>query len=98
MVTVVWTEQALDDINTIAEYIAAGSPRFASITVQKFFSRVVLLEKQPRAGRVVPELNDKNIRELIEGNYRIIYQLTSEGQIQILTVHHSARQLYPHKA
>ncbi|WP_066833652.1 type II toxin-antitoxin system RelE/ParE family toxin [Rufibacter ruber] len=94
MVTVAWTDQSIADINTIAEYIAANSPKFASVTVNKFFSRVRALEKQPRMGRVVPELNNEAVRELIEGNYRIIYQLVSEQQVEILTVHHSARQLY----
>ncbi|WP_192823360.1 type II toxin-antitoxin system RelE/ParE family toxin [Rufibacter sp. LB8] len=95
MAAVIWTAQALEDINAIAEYIAADSPKYAAITVQKFFSKAAMLETLPNSGRVVPELNNPSIRELLEGNYRIIYQITPQGQVQVLTVHHSARQLPP---
>jgi toxin ParE1/3/4 len=44
-------------------------------------------------GRMVPELNQKDIREIIAGNYRIIYQITNQKTAFILTVHHSSRLL-----
>ncbi|MEA3447449.1 MAG: type II toxin-antitoxin system RelE/ParE family toxin [Bacteroidota bacterium] len=42
---------------------------------------------------MVPEIGASNIRELIEGNYRIIYRIVKEDQINILTIHHAARDL-----
>lgn len=45
----------------------------------------------PHSGRIVPELSQKNIREIIKGNYRIIYSLKDDFTIIILTIHHSAR-------
>ena len=48
----------------------------------------------PESGRIVPEMNDPNFREIILGNYRLIYRLRS-GDVQIVTVHHGARQLNP---
>ncbi|MES4785391.1 MAG: type II toxin-antitoxin system RelE/ParE family toxin [Nitrospiraceae bacterium] len=48
----------------------------------------------PESGRIVPETNDPNFREVILGNYRLIYRLRS-GDVQILTVHHGARKLNP---
>ena len=45
----------------------------------------------PQSGRIVPELDYEEIREIIHGNYRIIYQISSEN-IEILTVRHG-RQL-----
>jgi len=44
-------------------------------------------------GKIVEEMEDPQIRELIEGNYRIIYREVSENQIDILMVHHGARDL-----
>jgi plasmid stabilization system protein ParE len=49
------------------------------------------LPKQPLSGRVVPELNNENLRELIFRNYRIIYEIIPDKQINILTIHHHAR-------
>ena len=91
MVEVTWTEQSLLDIDNIAEFIAKDSHKYAQI--QRFFKQVEILESHPKAGRVVPELGVDKIRELIQGNYRIIYEIISESRISILTVHHSRRLL-----
>jgi toxin ParE1/3/4 len=93
MVEVRWTNRALDDILNIAEFIAKDSERYAKMQVDRFFKRVEILEEFPNTGKIVPELNKKSIRELIEGNYRIIYKVVSKKHIDILTVHHSARLL-----
>lgn len=52
-----------------------------------------ILKTQVRSGKIVPEINKENIRELIEGNYRIIYKIVQDNRIDILTIHHSARDL-----
>lgn len=57
----------------------------------KFATKI--LKKFPLIGKVVFEINQKEIREIIEGNYRIIYKIFSKTQIDILTIHHSARDL-----
>jgi toxin ParE1/3/4 len=88
-----WTLNALQDIESIAEFIAQDSERFASIQIDKFFIRSQILEQFPLAGKIVPELGDDNIRELIEGNYRIIYRVVSESRVDILTIHQSYQLL-----
>ena len=93
MVEVKWTNQALDDIDNIAEYIAKDSVKYAKIQTERFFSITEILLTQPKSGRVVPETKKPNIRELILGNYRIIYKYVNSKRVDILTVHHSARQI-----
>ena len=93
MVEVKWTDQALDDIENIAEFIAKDSMKFAKVQTLRFFKSVEILEELPRAGRMVPELNIEELRELIQGNYRIIYQIISKNRIDIITVHLSRRLL-----
>lgn len=92
MVNLIWTEIAIEDLKLIHEYISRDSPLYADSFVEKIINRVDQLEKFPKSGRVVPEFNSVDIRELIEGNYRIIYQISS-NQISIVRIHHSARQL-----
>ena len=75
MVEIRWTYQSLEDIENIAEFIAKDSPKYAKIQVQLFFDRTEILKTYPKSGRIVPETNDKEIRELILGNYRIIYHI-----------------------
>lgn len=93
MVNVNWTKRAQKDIDHIADYIAKDSFHYAQIQVKRFFDKVEILKKHPSMGRIVPEKKQNNIREIIIGNYRIIYKIVSKEQIDILTVHHSKRLL-----
>jgi addiction module RelE/StbE family toxin len=93
MAEVRWTKTALTDLEEIGDYIAKDSVRYAELTVSKLFESPNILEKNPRAGKVVPELNNESIRQLVRGSYRIIYHLVDENQIEILTVHRSSRLL-----
>jgi len=91
MVEVNWTPQSLQDIDSISQYISRDSVKYAKIQAKRFFEVVEILEEFPKTGRIVPELNKPNVRELILGNYRIVYKIISTKSIDILTIHHSAR-------
>jgi addiction module RelE/StbE family toxin len=93
MVKVVWTELSTTDLKEIFDYIAEDSVRYATITTNKIYYRVQPLCENPFMGRMVPEINKKDIRELIEGSYRIIYRLKNDSEIDILRVYHVARLL-----
>lgn len=93
MVQVNWTLQAIQDLKNIAEYISKDSKIYAKRQILKIRQRTDVLKSQTYSGRMVPEVQDKNIREVFQGNYRIIYKIVSENQIDILTIHHSARNL-----
>lgn len=93
MAEVIWTHQSIDDINNIAEFISKDSEKYAKLQVQEFFNATHVLEIYPYSGRIVPEINNKNIRELIIGFYRLIYSVSSKDKVVILTVHHSFRKL-----
>jgi plasmid stabilization system protein ParE len=80
-------------LKNIADYISIDSVRYAKLQVVKIRTRTNVLKQHIESGKIVSEINDKCIREVIEGNYRIIYKIVSENQIDILTVHHSARDL-----
>jgi len=93
MVKINWTKLALSDLQGIHEYIANDSVRYAQITVSKIYDRVESLKAQPLSGRIVPEFDDKSIKELIEGNYRIVHYLVDEERIDVLRIYHTARKL-----
>ena len=88
-----WTEQSINDQINIAEFISKNSVRYSVIQIKRIRERARLLKTQPFLGRIVPESNNETIRELILGNYRIIYMVISKDRIDILTVHHSAKLL-----
>ncbi|HUI33637.1 MAG: type II toxin-antitoxin system RelE/ParE family toxin [Dysgonamonadaceae bacterium] len=93
MVRINWTFQAKGDLKNIAEYISKDSKLYAKLQITRLKTRTRILKTQPRSGKIVPEINIDNIRELTEGSYRIIYKIVENNQIDILTIHHSARDL-----
>ena len=93
MVKINWTTQAKNDLISISEYIRQNSEKYARIQIKRIRERTQQLRKHPNSGREVPEFDNPRIRELILGNYRIIYCLVSDERVDILTVHHSARLL-----
>jgi toxin ParE1/3/4 len=93
MVKIIWTARSLTDLEEIGEYISKDSSRYAKLTVEKLIEMVKLIEHNKLVGRIVPEVKQKEIREIITGNYRIIYQTKAKESVYILTVHHSSRLL-----
>lgn len=92
MVKVVWTDLAIEDLRSIHDFIAKDSKLYADRFIEKLVSRAEQLAHYPQSGRGVPEFGKDDIRELIEGNYRIIFKV-NEGHIGIVRIHHSARLL-----
>ena len=90
MEKIIWTKLAMQDVIDIEEYISKTSKLYAQRTIENFFKRLQILIDFPNVGRIVPEINKTKIKELIEGNYRIVYT-TKSKQIFILRVHHAAR-------
>ena len=77
MVQIEWTLLAMEDLKSIYDFIARGSRNYAKIEVIKIKSRTVLLKVSPLSGKILSERNDSRIREIIYGNYRIIYKIIS---------------------
>ena len=96
MAEVRWTPQALDDLEAICLFIARDAPSVAAVFAQRAFAATDRLAEFPRSGRTVPEINNRDVREVILGNYRLIYRMRS-GDVQVLTVHPAARPIDPDK-
>lgn len=93
MVRIEWSTKASQDISQIYNFIARDSIHHAERQVSKIVNRIDILLQFPNIGRVVAEFHNKNIQELIEGNYRIVYKLNLPNEINILAIHHGARIL-----
>ena len=90
-----WTETAKNDLISIRRYIAADNAIAAKNWIERLKTKARNIVHSPLAGRKVPELSRDDIREVIEGNYRIVYHVQSKG-VSILTVFESHR-LFPTK-
>jgi len=89
---VVWLRAALNDLDAIGEYIAASSPRYASIVVSRLIAASRDLSRFPLMGSPVPEWEADEFRQRIVYNYRLIYRVKG-SRVEILAVLHGARQL-----
>jgi addiction module RelE/StbE family toxin len=91
---IVWSPQALEDIEEIRSYIARDSPVSAELFVDRIFESAGRLLDHPWSGRIVPEFKDATLREVILGSYRVIHRVR-QSTIFISTVFHAARLLQP---
>lgn len=90
---IIWSPLAIDQVSEIAGYIARDKPAAAKKWIDNIFKKVELLESSPEMGRFIPEIESNQFRELIYGNYRIIYRFEKK-QISILTIRHG-KQILP---
>ena len=67
-----WTDQSIDDLDNIAEFIARDSIKYSKLTIKKIREAARFLKEYPLLGRSVPQADSDMIRELIIGNYRLI--------------------------
>jgi plasmid stabilization system protein ParE len=93
---VIWTEKASAHLKGIYDYIAEDSSVYAIRFVKTRVKATLKLETFPMAGRLVPEFEHThlNLREVIYQGYRIIYQLTPNFDVEIVTVAHGREDLY----
>jgi toxin ParE1/3/4 len=89
---VVWSDEAVGDLERIGRYIERDSPAYARALVRRILDSTRKLADFPRIGRVVAELDDENFRELVVHNYRVIYRI--EGDVvTIAAIAHSRQSL-----
>ncbi len=91
---IIWLPSAEEDLQEITAYIAADNPAAANRLFDRIVERVELLSLHPRSGRIVPEIGRSAVREVIVGNYRIIYR-TQESTLEVVAVREGHRLLPP---
>jgi len=92
MAEIIWTESALADLESIAEYIALDNPNAASKFIADVFLKTDRLECFPDSGKIVEELSEFNYRELLVRPIRVLYKLV-QNEVIILGVIRQERDL-----
>lgn len=90
---IIWSPLALERASEIIDYISLDNPSAAKRWLNTVFEKVDQLISSPERGRIVPEISDDRFREIIYGNYRIIYHIEPKT-ISILTIRHG-KQILP---
>ena len=89
---VVWSPEAIEDLESIAEYIGRDSDFYARAVVTKVLNVARAIPDFPMMGRRVPELDDENVRERLVYSYRVVYKVES-SRILIVAVIHGRREI-----
>jgi addiction module RelE/StbE family toxin len=88
---IVWSPQSLRDLDAIREYISNDSARYADLTVARIFSAVERLLQFPYSGRIVPERDEPEIREILVGRFRVVYRVR-DALLEVATVFRASRE------
>ena len=83
----VWSPEAIEDIEAIAGYIERDSPWYAKAVASKIIETSESIPEFPEMGRLVPEISDASIRERFVHRYRIIYRLESAHVLVVAIIH-----------
>ena len=94
MAKVIWAPSALDDVESIAAYIAKDSVEMASLFVSRLFDATDRLQEFAFSGRMIPEINNPDCRKVIYGTYRIMYRVEKK-EVWVTGVIHGARDWKP---
>lgn len=87
-----WTEHAVAQLASIAEYVSISSPVYAEHLVDRIARRLDQAREFPESGRVVPEFARAEIRELIDWPYRLVYRVHADA-VEVLSVLHGRQEL-----
>ena len=90
MSRIIWSPQAVRDLELIRDYVAQDSEQYAALVIQRLLSSVERLVSFPLSGRVVPERDERDLREVITRPYRIVYRVR-DGAVEIVTVFRASR-------
>ncbi len=89
---IVWTEMALEDLRSIVAYISKDDEDAARKFGFRLIRKVDVLMEFPRIGRMVAELREEHLLELVLSPYRIVYEVHGrEEVVSVLRIWHAAR-------
>ncbi len=93
MARLVWTSEAIADLEAIRDYIARTSPRYGALTAARLVQAMAPIQQFPESGRLVPELSRPDVREVIYGAFRLVYRYRREQDLaEVLTVFRATRR------
>lgn len=90
---VLWTDAAVAQLQAIHDYVAQTSPEYARRIIDRLTRRSIQIAAFPFSGRIVPEYELNEVREVMEFSYRVMYLIKEdEDQVEVLAVIHSSRE------
>lgn len=90
MAKLIWTEESLLWLRDIGDYLEERSSQAAANVTEGIYRKTQILLEHPRIGARHTNIVDREVRELLYGHYRIVYEVTNADDIYVLVIFHSA--------
>ena len=84
---IAWSPEAIEDLESIAEYIGRDSEFYAQAVVTNILEVARRMKDFPLAGRAVPELGNRKIRECLVYSYRVVYRVERQTILVVAVIH-----------
>jgi plasmid stabilization system protein ParE len=91
VIELLWSPRSVADLEEIRAFIEVDSPAWADLTVRRLVAAVERLREFPDSGRMVPERQPPDLREIVSGKYRIVYRRKPD-LVEIATVFRGSRE------
>jgi len=89
---VILTPQSQDDLREIVSFIAQDNPGRAKSLGNELIDGALTLAELPERGRIVPEISEPGVREIVHRPYRIIYEnFPGQNAVYVLRFWRGAR-------
>ena len=90
MIEILWSPRSGADLKEISSFIETDSPAWADLTIRRLIAAVERLREFPDSGRMVPERQSPDLREIVSGKFRIVYR-RKPALVEIVTVFRGSR-------
>ena len=82
-----WSPEAVEDLESIASYIARDSTFYAAAVVRRILESAGGLKVHPHIGRMVPEMAKRSLRERVVYGYRLVYLIEADSILIVAIMH-----------
>ena len=93
MAQIIWSNPAIDDLHQLREFYSQYSEGYADRLIDKLIARVDIFIRFPQSGRIAPQFHDGLTRELVSGDYSIIYRIQDANTITISRIQNNSKPL-----
>ena len=93
MAQIIWSNPAIEDLHQLREFYSQFSEGYADRLIDKLIARVDILTNFPQSGRMAPQFKDGLTRELVSGEYSIIYRIQDANTVSISRIQNNSKPL-----
>ena len=93
MAQIIWSNPAIEDLHQLREFYSRFSEGYADRLIDKLIAWADILINLPQGGRIASQFKDELTRELVSGDYSIIYRIQDADTVTISRLQNNSKPL-----